>query len=229
MKKIFVFLILNLSLFAQGFRVIKVKGKAEVLKGATEKWVQLKIGQTLSANDIVATGKNSLLVLKSEEGYFKLESNAALKLNYVRRLTLDELLLALTMDEIKNLHYKSEKGESQNTAIYGSKITSEAPKPNNIGVEMGIKQINGARALSENGFLKSAVLAARETFSKYPTTRKRFEDRVYFASLLTKLGLYNEAIEDFQGILTLKLSAKQKALVYGKISEAKKEIIRKSN
>ena len=227
MKKIILFLILSVPLLAQSFKVIKTKGKVEALKGTSEKWTPLKVGERLTGSDIVATGVNSLLVLKSKGSYFKLKSNAALKLNYVRKMTLDELLLALTMDEIKNLRYRNKKDKSRNTAIYGGKISVGSPKPNKNSIEMGIKQINGAKDLSENGYLKTAVLAARETFAKYPETGRRFKDRIYFADILTKLGLYNEAVQEYQDILNLPLTQTQKELTKKKIESVKKIILRR--
>jgi len=228
MKTLILFLLISLQIIAQSFEVIKIRGNVEVLIGSSEKWKTVKVGDTLSTNDIVATGKNSLLVLKSDNCYFKLKSNAALKLNYIRKLTLDELLLALTMDELKNLKRKNKKNASLNTAIYGSKIDSYSIQHNKYSTEMGIKALNGAKYLAENGFLKSSVLAAKETFSKFPFTRKIFNDRLFFANILFNLGLYNEALQEYQDVSNLSLTRSQKRVVESKIAKTKKIILQSS-
>ena len=65
---------------------------------------------------------------------------------------------------------------------------------------MGIKKINGAKQLAENGYKESAVLVAKETYRKYPSTKNKITDRIYFADILVDLKLYSEAFEEFSEI-----------------------------
>ena len=63
-----------------------------------------------------------------------------------------------------------------------------------------MKKINGARQLAKSGYKESAVIVAKETYRKYPNTKKSVNDRIYFADILADLGLYQEAQSEFSDI-----------------------------
>ena len=91
-------------------------------------------------------------------------------------------------------------------------------------LQFGIKRINGAVQLAENGFKESAVVTAKETFRKYPSTKEMANYRIYFASLLYDFGLYDEAYDEFTSIKELKLSDKEKSNVEEKLSQLNKKL-----
>jgi hypothetical protein len=75
---------------------------------------------------------------------------------------------------------------------------------------LGKKKINGAKQLKENGYLESSIIVAKEVFRNYPLIAKNINDRLYFADLLAELQLYEEALEDYQTIYDLDISAEEK-------------------
>lgn len=200
MKKIFIILLIaSINLSAQNFTVEKVSGKVQALRGTSEKFVDIKPGEKLNGNDLIITDEKSFIQLNKDGNKFMLQSNSALGLNYVKEISVNDLLLALAMEEIRRVPKTNGNGNTKNTAVYGEEI-----KPGtvmNISEDlMGIKKINGAKQLAENGYKESAVLVAKETYRKYPSTKNKVSDRIYFADLLVDLKLYSEAFEEFNEI-----------------------------
>ena len=104
MKKIFIILTLVVhSLTAQEFVVNKVSGEAKYLRGMSEKWERINEGDVLQSEDLILTERSSLLQLKRGSGIFVLKGDAAIGLNHVREVSLNDLILALTLDEIRNV------------------------------------------------------------------------------------------------------------------------------
>lgn len=196
MKKIFItLLILSANIFAQNFTVEKISGKVQVLHGTSEKYVDVKTGDNLSGSDLLITDEKSFIQLNKDGNKFILQSNSALGLNYVKEISINDLLLALAAEEIRRVPKNGTNGNSKNTAVYGEEIKSSS-----IIISedlMGIKKLNGAIQLAESGYKESAVIVAKETYRKYPSTKNRIADRIYFADLLTDLKLYSEAYEEF--------------------------------
>ena len=81
--------------------------------------------------------------------------------------------------------------------------------------------------LAENGFKESAVVTAKETFRKYPSTKEMANYRIYFANLLYEFGLNEEAYDEFTSIKELKLSDKEKTEVEEKLSQLNKKLVNK--
>jgi len=52
-----------INLSAQEFVVEKVSGDVKLLKGISEKWENVNIGQTLNSEDLLLTENNSLVQL----------------------------------------------------------------------------------------------------------------------------------------------------------------------
>jgi len=93
--------------------------------------------------------------------------------------------------------------------------------------DFGLKRLNGALQLAENGFKESAVVTSKEIFRKYPETKKKADSRIYFANLLYDFGLYEEAYDEFTSIKELKLSDKEISEVELKLSLLNKKIVNK--
>ena len=79
--------------------------------------------------------------------------------------------------------------------------------------------------LSENGFKESAIVAAKETYRKYPESKNNAAMRIFFADNLNDLGLYEEAYNEFNSIKNLSLSSPQKREVDDKLSFLSKKLI----
>jgi len=209
MKKIFlIIMLLTFSINAQSFVVEKVNGNVLALIGFNEEWVKVKVGQVLKGNDLISTGEKSLIQLNNNGNRFILQSNSALSINNIKRISLNELLLALAMEEIRNVPNFKENNSRRNTAVYGEKV-SNIPVDKSVISDLGIKKLNGAKQLAINGYKESAILLAKETYRKYPETKTRIDDRLFFVSLMIELQLLNEAAADLSELEKMKLTKEQ--------------------
>jgi hypothetical protein len=225
MKKILFLSLIILSelTFAQTFRVEKVIGTTKVLD-ANDKWVEVKVGDLLQPNSIILTGKKSSVKVTGEDLSFTLKESSAIPISNIKKMTLDELLLALAMEDLMSAPRKKQKNKgSKNTAVYG---TEEKVNTNEILLsnDFGIKRLKGAVQLVENGLKEAGVITAIETYRKYPTTRDNSYYRIYFANVLYDCRLYEEALDEFDSITKLKLSEKEKNNVKESISLLNKKL-----
>ncbi|MGE5409392.1 MAG: hypothetical protein ACM3MI_00415 [Clostridiales bacterium] len=222
-KIIVLFFIMSFAIVAQTFKVEKVSGRVLALRGTSENWTDIKQGDKLSGSDLLVTGENSYIQLSKDASSFLLKSNSALGLNSIKKLSVDELLLALASEEIKNVPKNKSDSKTKTTAVYGSKIDSK-PAAAAPASELGLKKINGAKQLAESGFKESSVLVAKETFRKYPDMQKRISDRIYFADILERLGVYDEAYSEFLKINGLAMKDSERSIVKAKLESLSKKV-----
>ncbi len=222
MKKfLIIFLIIGINA-AQDFAVEKISGNVLVQKGFSESWEDVKIGDKLSKDDLLQTEEKSFIQLNNSGSRFLLKSNSALGLNHIKEVSINELLLALAMEEIRKIPKDGKKNESRNTAVYGEEhklvSTLEIKKST-----LGQKRLKGAKQLAEEGFEESAIIAAKETYRKYPDTRKDINNRLYFVDLLIQLELLEEANSE---LYSLKEFAEDDNLILvdKKINEVKEKL-----
>jgi len=226
MKRIFLLILTISSLtFCQSFKVDKVSGTVKALD-SNDNWINVKEGTSLPLNSILVADKKSSVKISEEGMNFTLKESSAIPVSSIKKMTVDELLLALAMEDMINAPGKKENDNGKTTAVYGSK---EGGNESEIAGsdDFGIKRINGAVQLAENGFKESAVVTAKETFRKYPSTKEMANYRIYFANLLYDFGLYDEAYDEFTSIKELKLSDKEKSEVAEKISLLNKKLVNK--
>ncbi|PKL87396.1 MAG: hypothetical protein CVV23_15570 [Ignavibacteriae bacterium HGW-Ignavibacteriae-2] len=214
---ILIFLYMPSSAQTQEFIVEKVTGKVSILRGTDENYQEVKSGQILNGTDLLVTDENSFIQLSRNGGRFLLKANSALGLNFIKAISINDLLLALTAEEVRSIP-KNNSATAKNTAVYGKKIGLE--KNNKVNdLNFGLKKLNGARQLAESGYKESAVLVAKETYRKYPSTKSRVDERIYFADLLLRLGLKNEALSEYSDIKSQQLTIDQKNSLNKKIEE----------
>lgn len=200
MKKIiFILLVLSISMNCQSFTVEKINGDVKVLIGYSEEWIKVKEGQILKGSDLIATGDKSYVILNNNGSRFILQSNSALGINNIKKISINELLLALAMEEIRNLPKNKENDTRRNTAVYGEKVGSSSTIKNSLS-DLGIKKLNGAKHLVKNGYKESGILLAKETFRKYPDTKSKIEDRLFFVDVMIDIGILNEALTELDDI-----------------------------
>ena len=227
MKKfIWIYLISVTISYSQSFQIEKITGTVKMLTSGSETWQPVKAKMQLNENTIISTDKNSSVTVRSEGISFTLKESSAITVSNIRKMSLDELVLALAMESVMNTPRKKENNKSDNTAVYGSKLSNETLtvlKSN----DFGIKRINGARQLAENGMKESAIITAKEVYRKYPDTKKDADTRIYFADLLFELGLYEESLDEYVEIKSLQLNAEQKNRVIDKIDQINKKLINK--
>jgi hypothetical protein len=207
-KVITIFFICAGFLSAQTFKAENVEGNVTAQIRTSENWVSVSNGKSLSVNTVISTGKNSSIRLSGENINFKLKSYSVLPLSRIKKMTVNDLILALAMEDMLNAPKKNEKLNSKNTAVYGAEING-IKTPIVKSDNFGIKRLNGAVQLAESGFKESAVVDAKETFRKYPETNKIAAFRIYFANILFDLGLNEDAYDDFKSIQSLKMDKEQ--------------------
>ncbi len=217
MKRILILTILFASiLYAQEFKVSTITGKVLVQKGIEDSFTPVKNGDMLNRDDLIITEDNSFIQLERENNRFILKANSALGLNHIRNISINDLLLALAMEEIRNIPKIKQNGIEKNTAVYGENISTAVDNKLPIN-KLGKMKINGAKQLAENGFNESAIIVSKDTFRKYPSTKLNFDDRIYFANLLEELNLYNETLDEYNSISKLELTETQQTFVKNKI------------
>jgi hypothetical protein len=222
MKKLLIILMFAGGLSAQTFTVEKVSGDVKFQNGSSETWSALKSGSTIGDDAVISTGKNSSVLLKGNKVNFNLTESSAVSVSNIKKMNIDELLLALAMEDMMNAP-KEIKKSSDNTAVYGTK-----EGVNTLLIEtddFGIKRLNGAVQLAENGLEESAVVAAKETYRKYPDTKKLPSYRIYFANILNSKGLYEEALDEYVYIQKLKLTDEERTEVNEKPESIKMKLL----
>ncbi len=222
MKKLVIFLMFAGGLSAQTFTVEKVSGDVEYQNGNSETWSTLTIGTTLKDDAVISTGQNSSVLLKGDKVNFNLNGSSAVSVSNIKKMNIDELLLALAMEDMMNAPKKI-KNSSDNTAVYGTKEGESTLI--NITDDFGLKRLNGAVQLAENRLEESAVVAAKETYRKYPDTKSLPAYRIYFANILYDKGLYEEALDEYVDIQKLKLTDEERLDVNEKAESIKMKML----
>ena len=171
MKKIILILLLIAGLtYAQEYTVTKVSGDVKYQSGGNENWVDLKAGETIKQDAVLSTGSSSSITLRSNNLYFTLNGSSAISVSSIKEMSIDELLLALAMEDMLNAPQNNGNGKSGNTAVYGTD-ESNTEKLELTSGEFGLKRLNGAMQLAESDMKESAVVVVKETFRKYPPGR----------------------------------------------------------
>lgn len=208
-KSLILFYLLSTIVVAQTYKAADVKGEVKFQSGTEESWITVEEGASLNDEAVVATGRNSTLELVGDDFSFKLNENSAVSIGSIKKMSLDELLLALAMEDLINAPKKNGNGSSDNTAVYGTEDNIEDFPDLNSG-PFGIKRLNGAMQLASSGLTESAVVFAKETYRKYPDTKLIPSYRIYFANILYEKKLYEEALKEYKEIVNLPLSETQR-------------------
>jgi len=226
MNKVILFLFLFYCFnFAQTYKAEKIKGSVKAQISSSENWTEVKENTEFKENTLIMTGKNSSVRLSHGDLHFTLKESSALSLSGLRKMSIDELLLALAMEDMINAPKNNDRKKSESTAVYGSKTGSSRDEPEEREADnFGIKRMNGAVQLAENGFKESASVTVKETFRKYPDTKNKAFYRIYFANVLYECGLYAEAFDEFSEIKSLELTEKEKSEVDDKMNLLSKKL-----
>lgn len=211
---------------AQKCYVEEATGNVKAQFGTSEKWADIVEGIELPPYSTISTGKNSSAVLIKGDIKFVLKESAAITVNNIKKMSIDDLLLALAMEDMMSAPRKMEDNKSKSTQVYGDHVKKEKT-PGVSNDEFGLMRLNGAKQLGEYGFKESAIVAAKETFRKYPETKKVISYRIYFANLLYEKGLFEEAYSEFNAFSNFVMDDKEKAEVNSKIDLLSKKLINK--
>lgn len=224
MKTFMIILFCSISLLAQNIKVEKISGSVKYLKGTSEKWENVTTGTILSANDFLETEDNSFIQLNKDGKRFILKSSSALGLNYIKEISVNDLLLALAMEEVRNVPVKQNNTNVGNTAVYGSKVSTKKTDAK-LDLLLGEKRLNGAKQLVEFGYSESAVIAAKETYRNYPATKKLIKERIFFTDILISLKLYDEALSELNDIKNYCDLESDQKIISEKIDKVKMELL----
>jgi len=223
MKKLIILLLIAASISAQNFKVEKVSGDVKYQNGNSENWTAIKEGSTVNDDAIIITADNSFIELEGNNVRFKLKESSVVSVSSIKKMNIDDLLLALAMEDMLNAPKETEKN-SDNTAVYGTEQGQDNPlfiKSDNFGV----KRLNGAVQLAKSNLEESAVVAAREAYRKYPETKTISSYRIYFADILYEKGLYEEALDEYLDIQKLQLAKEEGAEVDEKIESIQMKML----
>ncbi len=227
MLKIFLFILAFAGFVpAQTFKVEKLSGKASAQIGTSEKWTAVSVNESLPANSMVETGKNSFIRVDNGKIIFTLKGSSALPLANLKKMSLNDLILALAMEDMLNAPKKKQEANSKNTAVYGAQING-IKSPVVETDDFGVKRLNGAVQLAESGFRESAVVDAKDTYRKYPAVKNIASFRIYFADVLAGLGLNEDAYDEYKQIQSLKLTSVQAKQVKNKMDELATKMLKK--
>jgi len=223
--KIFLAIILFVSAAsAQQFKVTETKGDVKYQSGTSEVWNEVKGGETLKTDGIISTGKNSFVQLRESENKITIGELSAVSISSIKKMSTDELLLALAMEDMINAPPKNGKENSNSTATYGNK--ESAKKTNQLkATDFGIRRLNGAMQLADNGMQESSVVFAKETYRKYPETKEIASYRIFFANVLYDKGLYEEALGEYLEIQNLELNSEQSNKVKSQVNQINKILL----
>jgi hypothetical protein len=223
MKKLILLVLFTGSLFAQGFKVKEVSGEVKYQNGNNENWTVLQEGSKVNDDAIIITSDNSFVGLEGKDVSFKLNESSAVSVSSIKKMNIDDLLLALAMEDMMNAPKEIEKN-SDNTAVYGTEQVQE----NSLLIKsdnFGIKRLNGAVQLAKSDLKESAVVAARETYRKYPETKSISSYRIYFSDILYEKGLYEEALDEYLDIQKLQLTENDRTVVNEKVESIQMKLL----
>ena len=223
-KTVLILLLLIPSLTAQEFKVINVNGDVKYRSGTSELWSEVKEGRILKTNDFISTGEKSSVQIKESDNIISIGELSALSIASIKKMSIDELLLALAMEDMINAPKTNGKGNSGSTVVYGDK--QGAGKNTELKADdFGIRRLNGAMQLAKNGLMESSVVFAKETYRKYPKTKQVASYRIFFAEVLYEKGLYEEALGEYLDIQKLELSKEQINKVEAQINSINKILL----
>jgi len=223
-KILSIVLVFTASIYAQQIEVNSLKGDVKYQPSTSEIWTEVKKGETLQPDGFISTGKNSSVQLNQSGEAITIGELSAVSISSIKKMTTDELLLALAMEDMINAPKSNGKGNSGSTAVYGEDESEN--KVADLGAnDFGIKRLNGAMQLAENGLTESSVIFAKETYRKYPETKQIASYRIFFADILNNKGLYTEALGEYLEIQKLDLNNEQKNKIESSIKSINKILL----
>jgi hypothetical protein len=223
MKIILILFLTAGALFAQEYKAINIKGDVKYRTGTSEDWLELKEGTNIGIDDFVFTGEKSSIKLIGPNSSVVLNELSAVSVASIKKMSTDELLLALAMEDMINAPKTNGKGTSSNTATYGNKENNKVVKA--ASDNFGIMRLNGAEQLANSGLKESSVVFAKETYRKYPDTRQIAHYRIFFADILYEKGLYEEALGEYFEIEKLQLTKEEKTKVESHVNAINKILL----
>ncbi len=134
------------SISAQQFKVIELKAMLNIDPAHLKFGLRLKEGEDLQNGWIsFLQAKILLFRLKESGNIFNIGELSAVSISSIKKMSTDELLLALAMEDMINAPKTNGKGNSSSTATYGNKEGAEKTS-NIIANDFGILKIEWCNA-----------------------------------------------------------------------------------
>jgi hypothetical protein len=182
--------------------VYSIRGTAEVRRGVSDVWKPLLVGDLLRPEDTIRTGESAEVRLQfGPNELFVLNQFSMIDIGDIREITKKDLLLKLSMEQIRSLPNSRHNGASPMVTIMHGRDRSMNETGTNawqkeLSGEIGAMRLEGARALVQQQYYSSAVLTIKSTLRTFGL-RDKFSAYLLLASAFEKLGLNQHAIEAY--------------------------------
>lgn len=192
------------SVIASEIVIRKAQGDVEVRRGVAEGWMTAKAGTAVGMETTLRTGPRSGAVVAVGERLIQIPAQVMVDLSDIRELTQEELMLKLTMQQVRESPYRGSGGPQRipNAAVvHGSDASSVAGLAENDPA-VGELLLNGTRMLFDNGFYPTCALRTMEVIRRYPALNT-FDAGWLAAESLERSGLRGEARKAYAGLSSL--------------------------
>lgn len=230
MKKVKLTLILLftfiISTSAQ-INIVAIKGEVKIRKGVSDEWQLANLSTKLSLEDAISIGPKASATLNINQKKITLPEQTIVEIADLRELNKDELLLKLAMDRILAVPPQERKNDlmpAQSVVIHGEKKSDVTTQRIQTNKETAIKTLNGARFLFDNKFYGTCALRIKEVLRLFPNLPEKNEYKIMTAIALRKIGLYNEALNEFVLLNSEELTLEQRTTVKTNVEELKKKL-----
>jgi hypothetical protein len=229
LRSLLTFLLLLLATAALGAEHItlqKAQGDVAVRAGVAETWSTARAGDILKPDATLRTGKNgsAIILLAASNRRVTLPPEVMVDISDIRELTQEELMLKLTMEKVRASSYewKNKEMNLPNTTVAHGEAKERKESLVEPSPEAGVLQLNGSRALYDNGFYSTCALKTLDVLRRYPSLGT-FENRLLVAQALEKAHLKSEALNEYVALsMTPDLTAEHREFVRARIAQLKK-------
>ena len=217
---------------AEELVVHKIQGDVSVRHGVTETWSKVRAGDMLRPDDTMKTGKraSAVVVMRGEDGRtitkrIALPEEVMLDISDIRNLSQEELMLKLTMEKVRASSYQWKNNEMNvpNASVEHGPDKTPVEQLPPLDLQVGMFQWNGTKVLYENGFYPTCAIKAMDVLRRYPSLKKRFENRLLVADALEKAKLRGEALNEYVSLSSEQLTPDQQEVVRSRIAQMKKQ------
>ena len=215
------------TLSAADFVAKRVKGSVEVRQGVSEEWSEVKVGDILSPDNTIMTGKKSSLTIVQGDGeQVIIPELTILDVGDLRTMSQEELLLKLAMADVRAIPAQESGREiaaPNTTVIHGRNPSASEDRAVETQKAFREMEVKGTKVLYNYGFYSTCILRAKEMLRFYPELKSRFEFRTMIANALERNNLRGEALNEYFTLSAEKLPYWQKRKVEGNIRRLKKQ------
>ncbi|MBT8382693.1 MAG: hypothetical protein KJO59_10080, partial [Ignavibacteria bacterium] len=127
MKTLVIIFMMSTIILSQTYKAVNIKGEVKSQSGTEEIWKSVTEGSILKNDEVLVTGRKSSVQLVNNDFTFYLKEKSAVSISSIKRMSLDELLLALAMEDLINAPKKNGNGHSESTAVYGEDDSEDFP------------------------------------------------------------------------------------------------------